>query len=53
MTRVQYQNNTKERDKYTGVKPNRGPVVQDHSNLACGPENVLTVAQLANEILNI
>jgi hypothetical protein len=36
------------------LKCNRGPVVQDHYNLALGlPDHFQTIAQMAIEILNI
>jgi hypothetical protein len=36
------------------LKCNRGPVVQDHYNLALGlPDRFQTIAQMAIEILNI
>ena len=38
---------------FTGIKLNRDPVAQDHSNLDCYPENCHTVAQVATTILNI
>jgi len=40
-------------DGSAGIKPNKGPVAQDHYKSAWAPENFWTVAQMTTDILII